>query len=119
MGQDVKEEKKNDSDSDFDLDDDDEVMRGLREQRMAQMKQERQELEENMAKGHGQYQEIVEDEFLPTVTKSPFTVVHWYHKDFERCKIIDHHLAQIAKQHVETKFCKIDAEKCPFFVAKL
>ena len=86
---------------------------------MAQMKLERQELEENMAKGHGQYQEIVEDEFLPTVTKSPFVAVHWYHKDFERCKIFDHHLAMIAKQHVETKFCKIDAEKCPFFVEKL
>ena len=29
------------------------------------------------------------------------------------------HLGIISKQHVETKFVRIDAEKCPFFVAKL
>jgi hypothetical protein len=74
---------------------------------------------ENMAKGHGQYTEIVEDEFLPLVTKSTFAVVHFYHKDFERCKIVDHHLSQICREHTETKFAKLDAEKCPFFVTKL
>ena len=86
---------------------------------MAAMKVENKEMLEDMAKGHGKYQEISEDEFLPTVTKSNYCIVHFYHKDFERCKVIDMHLAQIVREHSEAKICKIDAEKCPFFVTKL
>ena len=46
-------------------------------------------------------------------------VCHFYHKDFERCKIVDMHLRNIAKQHTEAKFIYLDAEKTPFFVQKL
>ena len=83
------------------------------------MKEERKEEEENQNKGHGQYTEILETEFLPNVTKSKFCVVHFYHPDFERCKIIDHHLRIIAQQHTEAKFMTMNAEKAPFFVTKL
>eukprot|EP00356_Strombidium_inclinatum_P010065 CAMPEP_0170493296 /NCGR_PEP_ID=MMETSP0208-20121228/13664_1 /TAXON_ID=197538 /ORGANISM="Strombidium inclinatum, Strain S3" /LENGTH=204 /DNA_ID=CAMNT_0010769203 /DNA_START=125 /DNA_END=739 /DNA_ORIENTATION=+ len=107
------------SDSDFDSDGDDSIMQSLREQRMKEMKKKQQEHIENINKGHGRYMEISEDEFLPTVTKTNFCIVHFYHKDFERCKIINMHLEQIARQHMEAKFVKIDAEKCPFFVTKL
>jgi len=72
-----------------------------------------------LIKGHGKYTEIVETEFLPNVTGSKFVVVHFYHKDFERCKIVDHHLRQIASTHVEAKFVYLDAEKAPFFIQKL
>lgn len=69
-----------------------------------------------MAKGHGQYTEIKEDEFLPYVTGSKYVVVHFYHRDFERCKIIDMHLRNIARQHVECKFVYLNAEMAPFFI---
>ena len=69
--------------------------------------------------GHGQYNEITEEQFLPQVTGSQFIIVAFFHKDFERCKIIDMHLNKIAMEHKETKFVRIDAEKCPFFVSKL
>jgi len=74
---------------------------------------------ENIAKGHGKYTEIVEEEFLPAVTKTKYTVVHFYHKDFERCKVVDMHLNIIAKKHFECRIMKMDAEKCPFFISKL
>jgi thiol-disulfide isomerase/thioredoxin len=32
---------------------------------------------------------------------------------------MDHHLEMIAPMHIECKFVKIDAEKCPFFIQKL
>ena len=111
------EENKGSEDSDFN--DDDEIMQSLREQRINALKEEQRQHQENLQRGHGKYDEISEDQFLPTVTKIKFVVVHWFHKDFERCKIMDHHLSIIAKQHTETKFVRIDAEKCPFFVAKL
>jgi len=72
-----------------------------------------------MIKGHGQYTEIKEDEFLPNVTGSKFVICHFYHKDFERCKIVDMHLRNIARQHVEAKFVYLNAEMAPFFIKKL
>ena len=82
-----------DDDDDEQMDEEEEkILRGYREQRLAQMKQQYSEHQDNLIKGHGEYQEITEQEFLPNVTKSKYTVVHFYHKDFERCKIVDMHL---------------------------
>ena len=51
-------------------------------------------LEDMNSNSHGVYSEIlVEKDFLQTTTKTPFVVVHFYHKDFKRCAIIDKHLA--------------------------
>lgn len=91
----------------------------LREARLKQLQAQKAERIENMGKGHGQYREITQDEFLPEVTSSKLVVCHFYHRDFERCKIMDMHLAKLAPKHVETKFIKIDGEKSPFFVEKL
>ena len=114
-----KAERDDDSDSDFNSDGDETIMKTMREERISRLKLQRQELEENIAKGHGVYTEITEEEFLPAITKTKFCVLHFYHNDFERCKIVDHHLKQIASKHLEARFMTINAEKCPFFVAKL
>lgn len=63
--------------------------------------------------------EITQDEFLPNVTGAPIVICHFFHKDFQRCTIIHHHLRAIAPIHTEAKFVNIDAEKSPFFVGKL
>ena len=68
---------------------------------------------------YGNYTEIIETEFLDTMLKNEKVVCHFYHKDFERCKIIDKHLQIIAPIHRETLFVKINAEKTPFFTTKL
>ena len=80
---------------------------------------QQKELQENKTKGHGEYTEIKEDEFLPIVTKTKRVVCHFYHKDFERCKIVHMHMRKIAMEHLETRFIYLDVEKAPFFVAKL
>ena len=46
-------------------------------------------------------------------------VVHFYHKDFESCKVVDDRMRAICKKFICTKFVFINAEKCPFFVGKL
>jgi hypothetical protein len=68
---------------------------------------------------YGQYKEIIETEFLDIMLKNQLVVCHFYHRDFERCKIMDKHLKIIAEAHPETFFVKIDAEKTPFFTEKL
>ncbi|CAK83780.1 unnamed protein product (macronuclear) [Paramecium tetraurelia] len=100
-----------------DCDDEDlkEMLKKMREQRAKEL----QEAMLKKNKGFGEYREIVEEEFLPSVTKSEFSVVHFFHRDFERCKIMDKHLQAISQQHPETKFYCLNAEKSPFFVGKL
>ena len=107
-------------DADFAMDEEEERM--LREMAAERMQAARAEYEENQTNktlGHGTYVEIVEQEFLPTVTKTDYVICAFFHKDFERCKIVDMHLHKICKEHLEARFVRIDAEKCPFFVTKL
>ncbi|MCL4152888.1 UNVERIFIED_CONTAM: hypothetical protein GTU68_040829 [Idotea baltica] len=61
----------------------------------------------------------MENEFLSWVTKLKYTVVHFYHKEFERCKIMDKHLKILSQQFPNTQFLYINAEKSPFFCQKL
>lgn len=61
----------------------------LRQVRMSQLKLAYEEKQTLLAKGHGEYREIAQDEFLKEVTSSPRVAVHFYHNDFERCKIMD------------------------------
>jgi len=57
-------------------------MRSLREQRMQAMKADYEEKQVNRTLGHGTYQEIVEEEFLPLVTKTKYVCVAFFHQDF-------------------------------------
>lgn len=104
-----------DAEDDNDLDD----LHALRERRIAALKRGMDVTAELKARGHGEYQEIDQDGFLPTVTSTKHVICHFYHREFERCKIMDQHLSDIAKAHLESRFVKINAEKCPFFVTKL
>lgn len=106
------EEEQGDPDEDADL-------RRIREQRLRQMKNAHKEKLENLGKGHGQYREVTQDEFIAEMTSSNRVICHFYHRDFPRCKIMDHHLHKLAQTHVEAKFVKINAEKTPFFVEKV
>lgn len=105
-------------DDDNDADEDSEL-RLLREKRLREIQSAQRQKLEDIGKGHGQYRNIVQDEFLNEVTSSMYTVCHFYHNEFEKCKVMDHHLHILAKRHIETKFVKIDAAKTPFFVQKL
>jgi len=107
-----------------DLDEIDSEEERIMKQEMEKMKKTAEGKREKMAKKlntekYGNYTEIIETEFLDTMLKNDKVVCHFYHKDFERCKIIDKHLDIIAKTHRETLFVKINAEKTPFFTEKL
>ena len=111
-----------DGDEDSDYDDllDDPALDELRDVRLEQMKQAHMKKVEDIARGHGQVRTILQDEFLPECTgTSEYVAVHFFHKEFQRCEIMDHHLKQIAVKHTECKCLRIDAEKAPFFITKL
>lgn len=104
------------------LDDDDELAL-LRERRLAAMKKNQEKMGDWLAKGHGSYREIAQDDFFNVVVRdkggSDQVVVHFYHKDFERCKIMDKHLSELAQTMLSARFVKVNVEKAPFLVDKL
>lgn len=111
-----------DSDDEFDhlLDDEDDELTAIRQARITQLATDARQRAEHVSLGHGSLRTITQDEFLRECTgSSKFVCVHFYHDEFERCKIMDFHLNIIAQEHLEAKFLRIDAAKAPFFVSKL
>uniref|UniRef100_A0A6U5BAK1 Thioredoxin domain-containing protein n=1 Tax=Hemiselmis andersenii TaxID=464988 RepID=A0A6U5BAK1_HEMAN len=98
---------------------DDEDLDELHAQRIREMKAEAMRRQEMAKKGHGQYVEIREDQFLQEVTTCEKAVVHFFHQDFQRCKIVHKHLQAVAPKYAECKFLKLNAQEAPFFVTKL
>ena len=45
--------------------------------------------------------------------------MHFYHQEFERCRIVDKHMQILARKYFDTKFIKCHAPDLPFFVTKL
>lgn len=72
-----------------------------------------------LARKYGDYRDIIETEFLDVMIKNDKVVCHFYHDQFERCKIMDKHLKKISDLHPETLFVRINADKTPFFTVKL
>ncbi|AET03872.1 thioredoxin-like/ATP-binding protein [Medicago truncatula] len=104
-----------------DLDDlmDDPELEKLHADRIAAFKKEAEKREAWKKKGHGEFREVTEGDFLGEVTGSEKVICHFYHKEFYRCKIMDKHLKSLSTKHIDTKFIRLDAENAPFFVAKL
>lgn len=92
----------------------------LRLRRMEALKKQQQQKQEWLSNGHGEYTEISDEkEFFDQSKKSKNFVCHFYRDSTFRCKIVDKHLAALAPKHLETKFVKINVEKCPFLVERL
>ncbi|KAL6492531.1 hypothetical protein OROGR_033332 [Orobanche gracilis] len=91
----------------------------LRERRLQQMKKVAEKKSRWVALGHGEYSEIPnEKEFFSVVKASERVVCHFYRENWP-CKVVDKHLAILAKQHIETRFVKINAEKSQYLSEKL
>ncbi|XP_061580579.1 thioredoxin domain-containing protein 9 [Cololabis saira] len=92
----------------------------LKEKRLEALKKAQKQKQDWLSKGHGEYREIPsEREFFTEVKESTKVVCHFYRNSTFRCKIVDKHLALLAKKHVETKFLKLNVEKAPFLSERL
>ena len=45
--------------------------------------------------------------------------MHFYRPTTRRCEIVDKHLSLLARKHLETKFVRVNAERCPFLCERL
>lgn len=100
------------------MDEDD--LERLKERRLEALKKAQKQKQEWLSKGHGEYREVPsEKDFFGEVKDSRNVVCHFYRNSTFRCKILDKHLAILAKKHVETKFLKLNVEKAPFLTERL
>ncbi|KAK9822821.1 hypothetical protein WJX81_004966 [Elliptochloris bilobata] len=104
-----------------DIDDllDDPELERLHAERLASLQREAEKRAVLQHKGHGELQEVAEADFLELVTSTPRVVCHFFHRDFERCKLLDQHLAALARKYFDTRFVKLSAPDAPFFTVKL
>jgi len=116
MSDDEADEKACERNKDLDLED-------MRAKRLAKMKEKFKKDQEYKNKGHGEVQELSQDEVLPIMVVetggSLRVVIMFYLPENELSKVMDKHMRLLAKKHMGTKFCKVNAEKVPFFVDKL
>ncbi|KAL1628598.1 hypothetical protein SLS56_005830 [Neofusicoccum ribis] len=98
----------------------DDSLDGLREQRLQQLHAEFTRAKQMRSSEHGTYQEIKEEKALMDITTSTkLCVVHFFHADFNRCRIMDGHIETLAPKHFDTRFLRINVDNAPFLVTKL
>ena len=92
----------------------------LKLKRLQQLKKSQQQKVEWQQQGHGRYEEISDEkEFFEACKKSKNVICHFYRDSTFRCKIVDKHFGLLAPKHIEARFVKINAERCPFLVERL
>ncbi|GAA5972237.1 hypothetical protein JCM11641_002368 [Rhodosporidiobolus odoratus] len=107
------EELEQELDNDFDLG-------GFREKRMMELKAQMETAQRVRESDYGKYTEFkVEKDLITTTAKANRSVVHFFHRDFRRCKIMHAHLEKLAVKYPDTLFVKADVANVPFLVTKL
>jgi len=106
------------SDDSWMNDSDDPELAKIQRARLEQLKEDQKRIRSNLQKGYGAYHEYTEKELIHKCAKENYCVVHFYHENFERCKVLDRHLKNIAPKHLDTLFMKIEAKKASFLVEK-
>ena len=100
---------------------DDPDLERLHGERLAKLKEKREKRAALERRGHGTYQEVSEASIFEITTSTDRVVAHFWHPEFERCKIVDKHLELLAGKHFATRFVKVNvsAQNATFLVEKL
>mmetsp|Transcript_12414 Transcript_12414/g.20571 ORF Transcript_12414/g.20571 Transcript_12414/m.20571 type:complete len:253 (-) Transcript_12414:81-839(-) len=92
----------------------DDALDALRERRLASMRAHQQQRNKWKDLGHGTYEELTGVDtakaFFDQTKASDRLVVHFYRPSTRYCDVYHNHLMTIAKEHLETKFLKLNVE---------
>ncbi|KAG8693704.1 hypothetical protein FRC08_008959 [Ceratobasidium sp. 394] len=95
-------------------------MSGLREKRLEELKAQIAQARDMRENEHGRLTEITDEkEVIKTSANESRCIIHFYHRDFRRCAIMDKHLEILAPRHFKTRFIKVFVENVPWLVEKL
>ncbi|TFY82210.1 hypothetical protein EWM64_g1804 [Hericium alpestre] len=91
-----------------------------REQGIKQLQFEIERVQQMRQELHGKYSEITDEkQVIRTSANEQRCVIHFYHSNFQRCEIMDKHLAALAPKYFHTRFIRVFVENVPFLVEKL
>lgn len=101
----------------------DEDLAGFRDQRLAELKKEFRQID-RAVEDYGEAAGTIhyykhEKELMNSVTKSEFSILHFYQPTFPRCQSMNDLLAVFAEKHLPVHVMAIQAEDAPFLVSKL
>lgn len=95
-------------------------LEAIRRRRIEEMKQRSQKEVQWRSQGHLEYTELRDEkQWFEASKENERMVCHFYRGTTWRCEVVDKHMEILAKKHIETKFCRINAENCPFLAEKL
>lgn len=95
-------------------------LENLRKARVKELKEREEKKKHWLELGHGTYEQLPEEKmFFDVIKKSENVIVHFFTDTSQKSPIMDMHLKKLAPQHLETRFVKFNAEKCPFLTEKL
>lgn len=98
----------------------DSVVSSWREKRLQELKRLNEVAIQTQSSMFGTYDILRNEKDVLSVTTSiPFVVVHFAHRDYRTCLIMDKHLEILSKKYPLTKFCKIYVEDAPFLVDRM
>jgi len=102
------------------LEAEDSALDGFRERRLQQLHEEFARARQMKNTGSGGYDEMHDEKTVMDITtSSKHALIHFFHPDFRRCKIMSLHLGTLAPKHPEARFVRISVEKAPFLVERL
>jgi len=77
-------------------------------------------LQQMKSSGHGRYEEITDErEVIRITANEKRCIIHFFHTDFNRCQIMDRHIAALAPKYFGTRFARVFVENVPWLVEKL
>ena len=92
----------------------------LRKKRVEQLKAKQNMMDTWKSQGHGKLEEIADEkQFFEEAKTNKLVVCHFYRSTTPYCLLLDQHLMKISPKHMETRFIKLNAEKCDYLVTKL
>jgi len=92
----------------------------MRENGLVAIRKELEVMKEMQQNSHGSYTEITDEkEVMRVSAREPRCVLHFYHSNFQRCEIMDKHLATLAVKYFRTRFFRVFVENVPWLVQRL
>lgn len=92
----------------------------IRRRRLEAMKTTRDARRAALERGHGVVNDLDDEPaFFAKMKGEDKMIVHFYRRNSWPCEVMDAHVSAVAKKHLETLVCRIDAEKSPFLTDKL
>lgn len=95
-------------------------LENLRQARMKELKEREEKKRRWLECGHGSLEQLPEEKmFFDVIKKSENVIVLFFTDTSQKSPIMDMHLKKLAPKHIEARFIKLNAEKCPFLAEKL